>query len=81
MEKVDGQVEGAQKYLLSFAFITTFNFQNSLVRCKMVVSFYGRKNEVEIKQLKVTQLPDSKVGIQTQFQYLVLSVPDSVLGE
>lgn len=47
----------------------------------MVVSFYGRKNEVEIKQLKVTELPDSKVGIQTQFQYLVLSVPDSVLGE
>lgn len=75
------KLEGAQKYLLSFAFITTFNFQNSLVRCKMVVSFYGRKNEVEIKQLKVTQLPDSKVGIQTQFQYLVLSVSDTVPGE
>lgn len=37
--------------------------------------------KVEIKQLKVTQLPDSKVGVHTQFQYLVLSVPDNVPRE
>lgn len=47
----------------------------------MVFSIYGRKTKVEIKQLKVTQQPDSKVGIQTQFQYLVLSILDSILGE
>lgn len=45
----------------------------------MVFSVYGK--QVEIKQLKGTQLPNNQVEIQIQFQYLVLSVPDSVLGE
>lgn len=31
-----------------------------------------KRKQVEIKQPKVAQLPDNKVGIQSQFQYLVL---------
>lgn len=45
----------------------------------MVLSFYRREKWVKVKQLKVTQLPDGNTGIQAQFQYLVFSIPGSVL--